>query len=103
MAAKLMPIIGQVLDHALQHAQISRRDAADRLGVSVADLDAWIHETRAPNAGQFGDLVKLLGCTPSYLFLPAGYGRPHTTDVIISCHCAECDGAEVAITARKVK
>jgi len=35
--------------------------------------------------------------------LPAGYGRPHTTDVIISCHCAECDGAEVAITARKVK
>jgi DNA-binding transcriptional regulator YiaG len=54
MAAKLTPITGQVLDHALQDAQISRRDAADRLGVSVADLDAWIRETRAPNAGQFG-------------------------------------------------
>ena len=79
MAAKLMPITGQVLDHALQDAQISRRDAADRLGVGLADLDAWIHETRAPNAGQFGDLVKLLGCTPSYLFLPTPPARSKTS------------------------
>jgi hypothetical protein len=35
--------------------------------------------------------------------LPAGRGHPHTTEVIISCHCVECDGAEAVLTVRKLR
>lgn len=79
--AKLMPITGTVLDWALSQKNLSRQDAAQRLGVSVSDVDSWISEATAPNKGQFDRLVRLLDCTPSFLFLPRPPTAPRTPKV----------------------
>lgn len=65
-----MPITGSVLDWALDQKNLSRQEAAERIDVARSDLENWISEEAAPNKGQFNRLVKLLDCTPSFLFLP---------------------------------
>jgi Zn-dependent peptidase ImmA (M78 family) len=68
--ARSMPITGRVLEWALGDRDLSMSEAADRLEISKLLLQEWIDEDASPNKGQFNALVKLLGCTPSFLFLP---------------------------------
>ncbi|MBO0609366.1 helix-turn-helix domain-containing protein [Myceligenerans salitolerans] len=74
--AKPMPITGTVLQWALRDRGLDVRSAAEATGVTPATIRAWIAETKAPNKGQFNSLVKLLGCKPSFLFLPEPPRRP---------------------------
>lgn len=79
--AKPMPITGSVLAWSLGQKNLSRTEVADRLDVPESVLDAWIKETAAPNKGQFSKLIRLLDCSPSFLFLPKPPSAPRTPEV----------------------
>jgi IrrE N-terminal-like domain len=68
--AKLMPINGRVLAWAFNDRDLTTSFVADRLSVDEELVQGWIDEDVNPNKGQFDSLVKMLGCTPSFLFLP---------------------------------
>lgn len=69
--AKPMPITGSVLKWALIDRDLTTATAADRLNVDEDLIKSWIEEDAKPNKGHFDELVKLLGCNESFLFLPA--------------------------------
>ncbi|BBX43922.1 ImmA/IrrE family metallo-endopeptidase [Mycobacterium simiae] len=68
--AKLMPINGRVLAWAFRDRELTRSAVADKLSVDEELIQSWLDEDVNPNKSQFDSLVKLLGCTPSFLFLP---------------------------------
>lgn len=71
-----MPITGTVLQWALRDRGLDEGSAAESLGVHPRTIRAWIEEAKAPNKGQFNNLVKLLDCKPSFLFLPEPPSQP---------------------------
>lgn len=97
-----MPITGSVLAWSLGQKNLSRAEAAQRLRVSEAVLDSWITEDLAPNKGQFESLVRLLDCTPSFLFLPKPPSSSRTPPVAFRRHAASPQSGVPDETAQAV-
>jgi len=71
MAAKTVPITGSVLAWARQESGYTKSDLAERVKVSVDDLEAWEAEREEPTRGQFSKLWKALRRPSAVFFLPA--------------------------------
>lgn len=70
MAAKTVPITGSVLAWARRESGFTMHDLAERLKVTVEDLEAWEAESTEPTRGQFSKLWKILRRPSAVFFLP---------------------------------
>jgi Zn-dependent peptidase ImmA (M78 family) len=70
MAAKLVPITGEVLTWAIEDAGLRLNDLADRLDLAPETIKSWISGTSHPNTTQTRALSKALGRPTSFFLLP---------------------------------
>lgn len=74
MAAKLMPITGDVLAWAIADAGLSVDEVAHRASVSLPQVESWLAGDDKPTTGELNRVAKVLGRAPSFFLRP----RPPT-------------------------
>lgn len=70
MAAKAVPVTGDVLSWAMADAGISRQHLAQMLDMPPRTIELWEQNIEHPSLGQFHALAKALGRPESFFLMP---------------------------------